>query len=229
LALALSMVLMFVHFYVEQTENALLEAVDARVERELAEHFAAIPAGPDGQLIAVRQMAETMLHAAELLMQRQVELWRASMDAAGAHWSQMANQAGQHLQTSLSAALSESLKNYSQHLAVVEQHHAEQGRQQWEEMRQLQAQGVAAIGNVQTEISRQVEVLRRAVEATGEVTRLEDALNRNLASLAGAKHFEQTVLSLAAALNLLGARFSELPSGIAPVQLDNHRRASKAA
>ena len=42
-------------------------------------------------------------------------------------------------------------------------------------------------------MTRQAEVLQRAVEASGEVRSLEDALNRNLATLAGAKHFEQTV------------------------------------
>ena len=52
-------------------------------------------------------------------------------------------------------------------------------------------------------------MLGRAVEATGEVIRLEDALNRNLTALAGAKHFEQTVISLAAAIHLLNARLAE--------------------
>ena len=53
-------------------------------------------------------------------------------------------------------------------------------------------------------------MLQRAVEASGEVAGLEDALNRNLAALAGAKHFEQTVLGLAATIHLLNARLAEL-------------------
>ena len=68
-------------------------------------------------------------------------------------------------------------------------------------------------------MARQAEVLGRAVEASGEVSRLEDALNRNLATLAGAKHFEQTVLGLAATINLLNARLAERP----------RRRADRAA
>ena len=47
---------------------------------------------------------------------------------------------------------------------------------------------------------------------------MEDALNRNLAALAGAKHFEQTVLSLAAAVNMLSARLAETPNAAAPDQ-----------
>ena len=66
-------------------------------------------------------MAETMLQAAEVLVQRQAELWQASMDAAAARWTQMASTAGERLQASLSSALGESLKTYAQHLAAIEQ------------------------------------------------------------------------------------------------------------
>ena len=72
-------------------------------------------------------------------------------------------------------------------------------------------------------------MLQHAVEAAGEVVRLEDALNRNLAALAGAKHFEQTVLSLAAAVNMLSARLAESPSAVLPIRLEPARRTAHAA
>ena len=92
-------------------------------------------------------------------------------------------------------------------------------------------QQVQAIGAVQTAMTRQAEILQRAVEASGEVTRLEDALNRNLATLAGAKHFEQTVMELAAVIHLLNARLSETPVGVGKpsIQLEPGRRAAHAA
>ena len=61
LALAMSMVLMFVHFFVDRLEYALLEKVDSRVEEDLAGRFPQLPGGGDGQLTAVRHMAETMI------------------------------------------------------------------------------------------------------------------------------------------------------------------------
>ena len=68
---------------------------------------------------------------------------------------------------------------------------------------------------LQTSINAQAEVMARAIEATGEVSRLEDSLNRNLAALAGSQNFEQTVMSLAAAIHLLNARLSETPDAAA--------------
>ena len=87
----------------------------------------------------------------------------------------------------------------------------------------------AAMSAATGELSRPAEVLQRAVEAAGEVTRLEDALNSNLASLAGAKHFQQTVLSLAAAVNMLSARLAESPGTATPINLEPSRRATHAA
>jgi len=185
LALMLSMVLMFIHFYVERAENSLLEQVDHRTQEELAGRFAAIPAGGDGQVVAMRRLMEMMQQATEVLLQRQTQLWQASVDAAAQHWSQMAVGASEHVKTAMASAAGE--------------------------------------------LSHRAEVLERAVAAAGEVARLEDALNRNLAALAGAKHFEQTVLSLAAAVNMLSARLAESPAVGAPVKLEPARRAAHAA
>jgi hypothetical protein len=58
----------------------------------------------------------------------------------------------------------------------------------------------------QQEFVRQGEVMARVIEATGEVMTLESALNENLQALAGSKNFEDTVMSLAAAIHLLNTR-----------------------
>ena len=61
----------------------------------------------------------------------------------------------------------------------------------------------------QAEMARQGEVIQKTLEATGEVVRLEDALHSNLRALAGAQHFEETVMSLSAAIQLLTVRLGQ--------------------
>ncbi|MEN6458810.1 MAG: MotA/TolQ/ExbB proton channel family protein [Thermoguttaceae bacterium] len=189
LALTFSIVLMFLHFPVERSENQLLEHVDERAAEQLAGRFdaehAVTPNDAGGQLAAMRRMAETLLQATELLAQRQTELWRGSVESAGRQWAEMARGAGAELNTAMTAATAK--------------------------------------------LSSGVEVLGRAVEAAGNVVRMEDALNRNLAALAGAKHFEQTVLSLAAAVNMLSARLAESPAPTSPIKLEPVRRSAQAA
>ena len=73
-------------------------------------------------------------------------------------------------------------------------------------MQQTLADATQASKAQQTELARQSDILLRVVEATGHVAKLEDQLNRNLAALAGAQHFEETLLNLAGTINLLNAR-----------------------
>ncbi len=58
----------------------------------------------------------------------------------------------------------------------------------------------------QEQLVKQGEVLLRVVDSTGQVQKLEDSLNRNLNALGRAHNFEETLLSLSAAIQLLSAR-----------------------
>ena len=82
---------------------------------------------------------------------------------------------------------------------------------------------------LQQGMAHQADALNRAVEAAGSIANLETQLNRNLSALAGAKNFEQTVMSLAAAIHLLNARLSETPAQVPGIQLDERNRKSPAA
>ena len=79
-----------------------------------------------------------------------------------------------------------------------------------------------SIGQQQSELARQGEVLLKVVEATDQVARLEETLNRNLQSLAGAKNFEETVVSLAAAIQLLSSRAGPFAVGRQPARSSCH-------
>ncbi len=229
LSLALAMLLMFAQFLMDKRESLLLDEVDRRTVAEIDGRFDQISAGPDGQLEAVRRMAEAVVDVTERLVQRQTELWQASMDTAAGRWAEMAAAAGERLQGSLGGALAESLKIHAQQLGVAEQSAAEKSRQHWQQVQQSQSQQTEKLGSLQAAMARQGEVLGRAVEAAGEVTRLEEALNRNLAALSGATNFEQTVLSLAAAIQLLNARLTGGASETPAVKLQSDKRPTQAA
>ncbi|MBN1854178.1 MAG: MotA/TolQ/ExbB proton channel family protein [Pirellulales bacterium] len=73
----------------------------------------------------------------------------------------------------------------------------------------------------QEQLVRQGEVLLKVVDATGQVKRLEEILNQNLAALASSHHFEQTVMSLAAAVQLLSMKMDPIQASNDRVQLDD--------
>lgn len=228
LALAMSMFLMFIHFFVDRAENSLLEQVDERVEADLAGRFRRIPAGPDGQVMVIRQMAEDLVQALQQQSERQTELWQASMEAAATRWARMADEAGKQVKKAVVEGLAEAVREHAQQLAVAEQTVAKETHQHWDRLRQSHVQNTEALVGLQAEMVRQSDTLKRVLEATGEVTQLQDLLNRNLASLGGSKHIEQTVSSLAAAIHLLNARLAESPTTPA-FQLPPSRPSAHAA
>jgi hypothetical protein len=61
----------------------------------------------------------------------------------------------------------------------------------------------------QEQLIKQSDVLLRVVGATGQVRKLEEALNSNLLALSTSHNFEQTVTSLAAAVQLLSVRLRQ--------------------
>ena len=122
----------------------------------------------------------------------------------------------------LTRALDESLKHHAERLAANEETVAEQGRRQWEKIAQAQLQHVQSLAGVQNSLAQQAETMGRILQATGDVEQLQDVLNRNLAALAGAKNFEQTVLGLAAAIHLLNGRMVESASPHRPFNLNRN-------
>lgn len=82
-------------------------------------------------------------------------------------------------------------------------------RQSEKVLREMQQALVGAAGATidhQNQLVQQGEVLLKVVESTNQVQRLEESLNRNLATLGRGHNFEETLMSLSAAIQLLSAR-----------------------
>jgi biopolymer transport protein ExbB/TolQ len=120
LALALSIILMFVQHYVDRAENTLLGEVDRRVDAELTGRFMQISAAaPDIQSVVFRKMSESLIASMEELVRRQAEVWQATLNASQTRWNFMAEDAGRQLQTAMSAALAENMKINNQQFNSV--------------------------------------------------------------------------------------------------------------
>ncbi|MBN2296572.1 MAG: MotA/TolQ/ExbB proton channel family protein, partial [Pirellulales bacterium] len=227
-ALSLSIVLMFTKYLVGQAENNLLGRIDRQVDDELLGRFQVSSRHVEGQLGAVRSMAAAVIDSSEQLLQRQVDLWQSSIHESQESWKRIATSAGEEVQTALSGALKESLREHARTLVEAEQAHTERNRESWALVQESLSEGAKATNALQSSVKEQVQILYRTVEATGQVARLEETLNRNLAALAGSKNFEQTVMSLAAAIHLLNARLGNDVGGVS-VQLEPERQDPQAA
>jgi hypothetical protein len=174
-------------------------------------------------------MANAVLKATEQMVQDQTEHWRHTIDAANSQWKELLEGSGRGLQTALSAALDTSLKSFSERLSLAEQQTDERLRARWEQWQTVLSDNARLLHSQQTELVHQGEIMTQVLNATGDVLKLEQALNDNLRALSGARHFEDTVMSLSAAIHLLNSRMSELAFGPGPIELVKNARQGRAA
>ncbi len=200
LALALSMVLMFTKFQVAKDEEKMLSEVDLRASEELALRFEQRGTQRDPQLLAIARMTESVVEACGKLVERQAEIWQSTLGASQ-----------QQMQQSLAASMAQGLEAHAARLAASAEWQTEQNHRYWNQFQQALGENVQNLRTVQGDMVKQGQVLRDVLNAMGQLTGLEDALNRNLASLAGSQNFEETLLNLAATINLLNARLAHAP------------------
>jgi hypothetical protein len=206
LALALSIVLMFAQFVVDRLESRLLSLVDDRANEELVGRFQELGTNSDPHAASVRRMAENVVHACDRLVERQTELWRASMEAAQQQWQQTTSSSGRQLAESLGVALQQGMTAHASALAQAEQTASHQARQHWSEMHQAVQNSTEVLSQQQAAMAKQASLLQKAMDSVGHIKELEAALNRNLDTLSNEHNFEETVLSLSAAIQLLTAQ-----------------------
>jgi hypothetical protein len=151
-------------------------------------------------------MGQALLKGTEQLVEKQVDLWRQSLAAAHDQWQQLTRTSTEQIQAALTASLNQSLAQHAAQLGQLDQTSSEQLAKRWEQWQTALSNNTRVLLAQQQEMARQGELMTQAIRAAGDVVQLEKALNGNLAALAGAKNFEDTVMSLSAAIHLLNTR-----------------------
>ena len=228
LALVLSMILMFIQFGVDGRESKLLERVDSQAARELCGRFEQA-GGNDPHVAVVRRMAEAVVKSCERLAQRQAEVWQDTIESAHGRWNDLTSSASEHVERALRGAIEGGVRAHAERLAESTLDHDERQREHWSKFQHALGETAMVARAQQAELTRQTDVLLQVVDATGQVVRLENALNGNLAALAGAQHLQETMLNLAAALHLLNARLGQSAGVSRHVELTDAAGLGKAA
>ncbi len=96
------------------------------------------------------------------------------------------------------------------------------------EMQIALVEAAGATVEQQEQLIRQGDVLLKVVDATGQITRLEESLTQNLSAVQKAHNFEDMALNLSAAIQMLSARLGH-PIGIRSREVAGGDAASQAA
>ena len=220
IALTFSIILFFSKYSISKHENAILATVDQAVNDELRGRFELLGAAADnGEVIAVRKMLESVVDSIESLIQTQSSIWEQVIAAANEKYAKLVAESTAHTKTTLIAALRENVQNHATALAQAEEQLLRRTEGAVHSLTESMKQNVQLVGSLQDSVARQTEIFRSVIEATGQVAKLEDRLNQNLAALSGSRNFEETVNSLAAVIHLLNSKLTTVSGEPHIVQL----------
>jgi hypothetical protein len=208
-ALLLSMVLMFIQFLADRMEINLLSTVDEIVNDEIAGRFQELGGTGDPHLASIHRGLQTVLQSTGELVAKQSVLWQESFHKSQQWWQDAMQATGKTMQTSLAGAMQNAVEHHAVTLAKIEERSSEQLGRRWEQWQTTLSDSARALQSQQVELARQGEHLSLALRGVADVVKLEEALNANLSALAGSRNFEETVMSLAAAIHLLNARLGK--------------------
>lgn len=206
LALSLSIVLMFIQFTVREVESQLLTIVDRRAEDALTGRFQISGTSTDPNVNTIRRMSERVVDSVEELAKRQIEAWGSSLATTQIEWSSALQSTNDAVQAKFQDALDESMKAHATAIVEAEEQASSRMTERWSNIQHGMQQQASLLASQHQAITEQGDVMLRILEATADVAKLETTLNHNLAALAGAKNFEDTVMSLSAAIQLLTSR-----------------------
>lgn len=239
LALAFSIVLMFLQFFVEQGENALLDRVDYQVHRELSGRFKSIPNTPEGMVMAVRSMGDAILNGLDQQAKRQAAVWENAFHQVELEWTrrleglgenvagvfqkamenagnQLAVQLTGQLGGFLSVELEKQLKNtigvqWMSHVAEIKdvQNVLSEQARQLAESLAFQQEQTAKTAEV---LTAPTQHLAQILEMLQNLVGMQNVLAQNLSTLQGARNFEHTVAELATATATLTEWLNEVRS-----------------
>jgi len=207
-ALALSMVLMFIQFMIDRYEQGLLAEVDDAAWGALAGRFQSLGGG-DGTALAVARLGETLGRGTARLLEAQEQAWVSLERTAAAGVRQLLDESAGTFRDSLSAALDQSLATWTASFARTQEELAANREDRWVAAAESLATAVRGLEARHESIERQTAAIAGVVEATRDVAALERSLDANLATLTSTGRFEETLTTLAAAVQLLAARAAD--------------------
>ena len=133
------------------------------------------------------------------------------------------------METALAGALEHTLASHAKALVATERRLRRAKQAAMDRRAKSLVQTAEAAARQQAESAKHTEVLLKVIDATNQIAQLEQTLNRNLSALGGSRNFDETLVALSAAVQLLSARLGQVPGDMQPVNLGKPRRTDKAA
>ena len=227
-ALALSMVLMFSQFVVERMEQSFLDQVDEQAWDSLAGRFQTDGIA-DGSALAVARLGDAVGRSSAQLIEAQTQSWHELQNVALKSLENVFGGLGDRLRDTLSDSLGDTLDAWRESLVEAHRELANERDGRWERAGQTMADAAVAFDKQQAAVADQAVALEKVISMLHEIVAMEQKLESNLNAVTASGRFEEAIISLSAATQLLAARSPGVSGGKPGVLAENSSPVEKVA
>ncbi len=208
-ALALSMLLMFLQFLIERSEQSVLAEVDGVVWDSLAGRFQTDGIA-NGSALAIAKIGEALGRSSARLLDAQEQSWRGLEKAARENIERVFNGLGEQLRRSLAGSLDQTLAGWRESLVAAQAKLGELHDERVAQAADALHGVITGLDQQQARMNEQTVALEKVAALVREVVTLERSLEGNLAAVTATGRFEETIVTLSAAVQLLAARAGDV-------------------
>ncbi len=197
IALALTMVSIFIQHFVHRRESKVLQAIDRlltqSVVRWLPSHESAIASDADRMAI---QLVDNLKTTLTTIVASQAELWRSTIDEARQYWSSATGATMLEANRSLVEAINSSLDRHSRYAEKAESDGAAQIEARWQQWQMTLSEQAKVLQASQQQLQQQGQLLCELIEKSGALQRIEQSMDNNLYRLTDIDRFHEAAVCL---------------------------------
>ena len=194
-ALTLSIVLMFCTFIVERFEMQLLDQVDLRARKEIADQFD-FTGKPDSAVQTMERIGRAVLAATHETVQKQAELWMSTIEKAEQAWLMTSSDTHEVLRQNLSVVIDGAIIDMGELLSQAIYKADESLATRWEQWQITMSDNARQIVAQQDSLKQHSELLQTLLQQIGNLEQYQTAVNSNLDALASTSRLDTTLASL---------------------------------
>ena len=222
------MVLMFTQFVVERMEQSLLDQVDEQAWDSLAGRFQTDGIA-DGSALAVARLGDAVGRSSTQLIEAQTQSWQELQNVALNSLENVFGGLGDRLRDTLSDSLGDTLDAWRESLVEAHRELANERDGRWERAGQTMADAAVAFDKQQAAVADQAAALEKVISMLHDIVSMEQKLESNLNAVTASGRFEEAIISLSAATQLLAARSPGVSGGKPSVLAENSSPVEKVA
>ena len=196
LALTLSIVLMFMMFFVDRFEQHLLETVQRRANEELLPLYQG-NVFIDPQTRAVERIGRTVMASTHNLVRQQTDQWQETFKTAEDTWSRTVSEIGETIREGLSESLRTANVDFADSITRGINRADESMAKRWEQWQVLLSENARQLSHNQMQILNQIKLIEQLLKKIEMANGAQHMLNRNLDALAATSQLHTTLKSLA--------------------------------